>query len=208
MEKNGFTEELQKKNLKDGNLSLWNRVQETDPNYTKAANVKGNRITSISPQFQILNVTKEFGIYGMTWGLKDMKYDYTLVDSHGLVIYVATFFYPNGEFKINNSISLYIDNARTKVDDNFAKKLETDTLTKAISKLGFNADIFMGKFDDQRYLEDVKKKYAPKKTMNDDMFNKYLKALEEGNSKLTIREAKEDYQFKPSQLKELEDFKK
>lgn len=208
MEKNGFTEELQKKNLKDGNLSLWNRVQETDPNYTKAANVKGNRITSISPQFQILNVTKEFGIYGMTWGLKDMKYDYTLVDSHGLVIYVATFFYPNGEFQINNSISLYIDNARTKVDDNFAKKLETDTLTKAISKLGFNADIFMGKFDDQRYLEDVKKKYAPKKTMNDDMFNKYLKALEEGNSKLTIREAKEDYQFKPSQLKELEDFKK
>ena len=130
------------------------------------------------------------------------------VDSHGLVIYVATFFYPNGEFQINNSISLYIDNARTKVDDNFAKKLETDTLTKAISKLGFNADIFMGKFDDQRYLEDVKKKYAPKKTMNDDMFNKYLKALEEGNSKLTIREAKEDYQFKPSQLKELEDFKK
>ncbi len=208
MEKNGFTEELKKKNLKDGNLSLWNRVQETDPNYTKAANVKGNRITSISPQFQILNVTKEFGIYGMTWGLKDMKYDYTLVDSHGLVIYVATFFYPNGEFKINNSISLYIDNARTKVDDNFAKKLETDTLTKAISKLGFNADIFMGKFDDQRYLEDVKKKYAPKKTMNDNMFNKYLKALEEGNSKLTIREAKEDYEFKPSQLKELEDFKK
>jgi hypothetical protein len=27
---------------------------------------------------------------------------------------------------------------------------ETDTLTKAISKLGFNADIFMGKFDDLR----------------------------------------------------------
>ncbi len=200
MEKNGFTEELEKKDLKSGNLSLWNRVQETDPNYTKKANVKGNRITSISPQFQILNVTKEFGVYGVTWGLKDMSYDYTLVDSHGLIIYDATFFYPNGEFQINNSISLYVDNARTKVDDNFAKKLETDTLTKAISKLGFNADIFMGKFDDQRYLEDVKKKYAPKMTMNDNMFSKYLNALEEGNSKLPIEKAKKDYNFTEDQV--------
>jgi hypothetical protein len=46
------------------------------------------------------------------------------------------------------------------VDDNFAKKIETDALTKAISKLGFNADIFMGKFDDVRYIEEMKKEFA------------------------------------------------
>ena len=53
-------------------------------------------------------------------------------------------------------------NAKTKVDDNFAKKLETDTLTKAISKLGFNADIFMGLFDDVKYLAEVTKEFAEK----------------------------------------------
>jgi hypothetical protein len=53
-----------------------------------------------------------------------------------------------------------MDNAKTKIDDNFAKKLETDALTKAISKLGFNADIFMGKFDDQRYLDEVNKEFG------------------------------------------------
>jgi hypothetical protein len=53
-----------------------------------------------------------------------------------------------------------MDNAKTKIDDNFAKKLETDTLTKAISKLGFNADIFMGKFDDTRYLAEITKEFA------------------------------------------------
>ena len=57
---------------------------------------------------------------------------------------------------------MFMDNAKTKIDDNFAKKLETDALTKAISKLGFNADIFMGKFDDTRYLAEVTKEFADK----------------------------------------------
>ena len=135
------------------NLELWNRVEKTNPNYTKKANVKGNRITSIAPQFQIKNVTEEFGIYGKTWGFKNISLDYTLVPTVGLVVFKADFFFPEGIFPIINSISLFMDNAKTKVDDNFAKKLETDSLTKAVSKLGFNADIFLGKFEDLRYLE-------------------------------------------------------
>jgi len=74
----------------------------------------------------------------------------------------ATFFFPGGEFEIKNSINLYIDNAKTKVDSDFAKKIETDTLTKAISKLGFNADIFMGKFDDTRYVDEMTKEFEIK----------------------------------------------
>jgi hypothetical protein len=144
----------------EDNLKLWKSVEKTNPKYTKQANVKGNKITSIAPQYQIMNVTERFGIYGQTWGFKSMDFDYTLVPSLGLVVLHAIFYFPNGEFPIKNAISLFMDNAKTKVDDNFAKKIETDTLTKAISKLGFNADIFMGKFDDQRYLEDVTKEFS------------------------------------------------
>jgi len=79
-----------------------------------------------------------------------------------LVILDAIFFFPNGEFPIKNAQKLFMDNAKTKIDDNFAKKLETDTLTKAISKLGFNADIFLGLFDDVKYLADVTKEFAEK----------------------------------------------
>ena len=57
-----------------------------------------------------------------------------------------------------------MDRNNTMVDDNFAKKIETDALTKAISKLGFNADIFMGKFDDVRYVSEMKKEFAEKKS--------------------------------------------
>ena len=143
-------------------LELWNKVEKTNPKYTKKANVKGNNITAIAPQYQIKNVTEQFGSYGTSWGFESLEFDYTLTDSLGLVILHAVFYYPGGKFPIKNAQSIFMDNAKTKVDDNFAKKLETDTLTKAISKLGFNADIFMGLFDDVKYLAEVTKEFAEK----------------------------------------------
>jgi len=142
------------------NLELWKKVQKTNPAYTKNANVGGNKITSIAPQYQIMNVTEQFGSYGSAWGFKNIELDYSLVAKLDLVVFKAIFFYPGGEFPIINSIKMFMDNAKTKVDDNFAKKIETDALTKAISKLGFNADIFMGKFDDTRYVDEMKKEFA------------------------------------------------
>lgn len=147
------------------NLELWNSVEKTNPAYTKAANIRGNKITSIAPQYQIKNVTEKFGVYGKTWGFKSINIDYSLASTHNLVVFKGVFFFPGGEFEIINSISLYLDNAMTKVDDNFAKKLETDALTKAISKLGFNADVFLGLFDDSRYVDQMKQEFAPAKTL-------------------------------------------
>lgn len=144
------------------NLKLWRAVEKTNPAYTKNANVGGNKITSISPQYQIMNVTEKFGSYGSNWGFKNIELDYSLVEKLDLTVFKAIFFYPGGEFPIINSIKMFMDNAKTKVDDNFAKKIETDALTKAISKLGFNADIFMGKFDDVRYVEEMKEQFNPK----------------------------------------------
>jgi hypothetical protein len=144
------------------NLKLWNNVEKTNPAYTKKAKIGGMSITAIAPQYQIMMVTEQFGVYGRTWGFKNIELDYSLTDKYDLVVFKGTFFFPEGEFEIINSIKMYINNAKTMLDDNFAKKIETDALTKAISKLGFNADIFLGKFDDVRYLEEVKKEFTPK----------------------------------------------
>lgn len=162
------------------NLKLWNKVEKTNPKYTKKAKVGGNNITSIAPQFQILNATEQFGSYGETWGFRNIEFDYSITNTPvtlnvvdwntkakeeiqsvlGLVGFKATFFFPNGEFEITNSIKIFTDNKHSKIDDNFAKKLETDALTKALSKLGFNADIFLGKFDDVRYVEEMKEEFG------------------------------------------------
>ena len=141
--------------MKETNLSLWNKVEKTNPKYTKKAKVGGMNITAIAPQYQIMMVTEQFGIYGKTWGFKNIELDYSLIEKYDMVVFKGTFFFPEGQFEIINSYKLFINNAKTMLDDNFAKKIETDTLTKAISKLGFNADIFLGKFDDVRYLEET-----------------------------------------------------
>jgi hypothetical protein len=176
------------------NLELWSKVEKTNPKYTKKAKVGGNNITAISPQFQIMNATEKFGPYGIKWGFRNIEIDYSITNIPiklsvtdfntkkvmeidtilGLVGFKATFFYPDGSFEITNSIKIFTDNKHSKIDDNYAKKLETDALTKALSKLGFNADIFLGKFDDVRYVEEMEKEFAEpikKKVLTDKQFD-------------------------------------
>ena len=140
------------------NLDLWNNVCKTNPSYTKKANVRGNSITAIAPQYQILQATEQFGSYGSKWGFKSFDINTNLMDK-GMVYAIGVFFYPGGEFPISSSIGLYRDNAMTKIDQDFAKKLETDALTKALSKLGFNADIFLGLFDDNKYVQVMEQEF-------------------------------------------------
>lgn len=145
--------------MENDNLKLWHSVEKTNPAYTKNAKVSGREITAIAPQYQIMQVTEQFGVYGEKWGFKNINLSYELVEKCNLVVFKGTFFFPNGEFEIINSAKLYMDRANTMVDSDFAKKIETDTLTKAISKLGFNADIFMGKFYDTKYVEEMKEEF-------------------------------------------------
>ena len=47
-----------------------------------------------------------------------------------------------------------------KIDDEAFKKIETNTVSKALAKLGFNADVFMGKFEDNNYVQEINYAYA------------------------------------------------
>ena len=176
------------------NLKLWKDVEKTNPKHTKNANVKGNKITSIRPQYQIYNATNQWGSYGSKWGFKNIELGYELKDV-GLVTFKALFYYPEGEFEILNTISIWRDGAQTKIDDEFAKKVETDSLTKALSKLGFNADVFMGRFDDLRYVEEVNKELNSKpKKLAEVTPKKYQEFVDKvKNKELTVDQIKQHY---------------
>lgn len=165
--------------MSDDNMKLWDAVSTTNPKYIKEANVRGHKIKAIAPQYQIKKATEQFGPYGSSWGLKDTRIGYELVDV-GLLSYHATFFYPHGQFPIQSSISLYRDNKRTMVDHDFAKKVETDTLTKALSKIGFNADVFMGMYDDNKYVQMMYDQHSQKHTDDQEVrFYEILDGLKE-----------------------------
>jgi hypothetical protein len=164
-----------------GNLELWNKVEKTDPRYTKKANVRGNNITAIAPQRQVKNATEQFGVYGQAWGFNSIAFDYAMLEVTGIVVFHGTFYFPNGSFPITSSISAYRDNARLKPDADFAKKVETDALTKALSKLGFNADVFMGLYDDHKYVQMMNDEFNKPEPNADDM--SWIKAIK-GDSKV------------------------
>lgn len=134
------------------NLALWEAVKKTDPRMTKQVNNGRHKFTAIDAYYQIETATRVWGSYGKTWGLFDTALDYTLTTQLGIVVFRATFKFPGGEFPIFNSDQ--ITTSKGGVIEDFAKKIETDTLTKALSRLGFNADVFLGLFDDNRYVED------------------------------------------------------
>ena len=139
------------------NMSLWNSVCVTDPQYTKRVNQRGG-FTAIGAQSQIMEATKMFGPFGQGFGVSDERF--TSFDMEGLCLYQATLWYKFRfnigdirEFPIHSSIKYSVNG---RVDDDFAKKVATDALTKGLSKLGLNADVFLGLFDDNKYVNQLK----------------------------------------------------
>ena len=86
-----------------------------------------------------------------------------------MVVYQATLWFKRkvnakeGEIPIHSSIK-YSSNGR--IDDDFFKKVATDGLTKGLSKLGFNADVFMGMFDDNKYVNAMTNKFKEESSVD------------------------------------------
>ena len=139
----------------NSNMELWQSVETTDPNYTKKVNQRGG-FTAIGAQYQLMRATETFGPMGKGWGVKGEHIQKW--EDVGLAVYQATLWYvvKDKEYyiPIHSSIKYHTSG---RVDDDFYKKVATDALTKGLSKLGFNADVFMGKFDDNKYVNQLKK---------------------------------------------------
>lgn len=143
------------------NLDLWNSVEKTDTKYTKPATVNGRTFTSITPTYQQKMATKAFGPRGIGWGVVpgSENFEYKEIGTTTLLIYKAVLFYiynsNRGELPMASTEQIaYITKGGKgylKIDDEADKKVRTSAMSKALSELGFNADVFMGLFDDHEY---------------------------------------------------------
>ena len=85
------------------------------------------------------------------------------------------------------------------------KKCSTDALTKGLSALGFNADVFLGKFDDNKYVAKMTQEFsAPKKPKKIEVgtaeFTRFKKAISE--KKTTVEELRTKYGYQISKAVE------
>jgi uncharacterized short protein YbdD (DUF466 family) len=152
----------------DNNLALWHSVETTDPDHTKPVSF-GRNFTAIDAHYQVKMATKAFGPIGKGWGYNTQFETFTTSDGQDLIFCDLTFWWKKfGDWEgnkitaghcsfgpIRGCAKLY-DTKR--IDADAPKKAMTDALTKCLSHLGFNADVFLGMFDDNKYVTHLREK--------------------------------------------------
>lgn len=138
------------------NLRIWRQVEKTNPAHTKQVNQRGG-FTSISANYQILAATEQFGPIGIGWGYATG----TPIICDTLVMVPVTLWHGDRSNTFGPMIGCdEWKDGKGRIDSDAPKKAVTDALTKLLSQLGFNADVFLGKFDDNKYVEQRRREVA------------------------------------------------
>lgn len=137
------------------NLKLWNAVSKTDPRHTKKVNQRGG-FTAISAHYQVMSATAEFGPVGIGWGYLNGE----PIWHDNLVVVPVTLWHGDRSNTFGPIYGAAEWKNGARLDSDAAKKASTDGLTKGLSQLGFNADVFLGRFDDNKYVAELAKEFA------------------------------------------------
>lgn len=162
--------------MSDDNMKLWDSVSSTDPAYTKPVTL-GRKFTAIDPQYQIMKATQALGPIGGRWGWH-ANHDMILINGieHAVAdvtVWVRHDGQPNastyGPMRAMNRMytsTKSADRKTWKIDEDAFKKVTTDALTKLLSHMGISADVFLGKFDGERYTAKQREDGQPQSGAN------------------------------------------
>lgn len=154
----------------DNNMALWDAVSKTDVDHTKQVSF-GRKFTAIDAHSQIMEATRVFGPIGQGWGYDNEYGEVHMTDGRIIVWCDVRFWWvaegeswegnPGKDYKKHfgpvRGCSMMVSKMEKVPDTDAYKKASTDGLTKLLSHLGFNADVFLGMFDDNKYVEGLKK---------------------------------------------------
>lgn len=154
------------------NMHIWSQVCATDPKHTKAVSF-GRKFTSIDAHYQVMRATEVLGPVGEGWSYNcvygqevagTIPYVWCDMTIHWGV-HVAIVDAPGWNNQTFSNVygpircTCPMLDSKGKLDKDAPKKAMTDCLTKGLSHLGFNADVFLGKFDDNTYVSMMKEKF-------------------------------------------------
>lgn len=158
------------------NLKLWESVENTNPAFTKDFSKAGGfKGTSINPTYNNRKATEVFGICGIGWGFVITDESYRdgapiIIEKQKVcneiihVLKIDFWFIWEGQKGVIPSFGQTTFVGSNKwgcfTDEEAPKKSLTDAITKALSILGFSADIFTGMYDDSKYINDMKEKFT------------------------------------------------
>ncbi|WP_236237670.1 hypothetical protein [Pseudomonas faucium] len=161
------------------NMSIWEKVQTTDTRFTKDAKVGGQQITSLNGTAMVMKATELFGPVGIGWGWKVIEERFD--DGHeiyagegdkrtcigreiGHTVKICLWFMQDGQRgeieQYGCTRYQYKTSYGMTTDGEAPKKSLTDAIKKALSMLGFSADVFLGMFDDVNYVQQLQAEQA------------------------------------------------
>lgn len=157
------------------NLELWHKVEKTDPEHTKPITGKAYKGNSPKPHYIVLKATETFGPCGIGWGFEIVEEK--LLDGALLApgfyerIHMArirVWYKWNGERGSVEHVGQTVfsgkrSNGNPFTDEDAPKKSVTDGLVKALSMVGFAGDIFLGRYDDSKYVSELRQEIAEEK---------------------------------------------
>lgn len=164
----------EKKDNGPDNMRIWDQVGTTDVDHTKEVSF-GRKFTAIDAHSQVMEATRCFGPVGEGWGYDNKYGEIHLQDGKVIAYCDVTFWWcthgsnwedlkgpvtTNRYGPVRGAAVLIKSNKDGTIavvpDTDAWKKASTDGLTKCLSHLGFNADVFLGMFDDNKYVQKLK----------------------------------------------------
>ena len=164
------------------NLAIWVSNQATDPAYTKTfTRAGGFSGSAINSTYQFRRATEQFGPAGKGWGWDVEEDRYVPCGVQVLHVLRIRFWWKDSEgvhsFPVFGQTFLLSETkSGLRADEEAPKKSLTDALTKALSMLGFSSDVYLGLFDDNKYInaavvesagKDIVRAPAPVKKLDD-----------------------------------------
>lgn len=168
------------------NMDMWDRLEKTDPKYTKTFNRGGFSGTATNGTYIIKRLTEEFGPCGTGWCF--VLDDEQIVEGHtlksgdkaklhivrGHLAYKVSDAAPKASSKEEDWSGTWLSTSPqygqtmlvgenkngTFTDEEAPKKSITDCISKCAVLLGIAADIHLGLFDDNKYVNERKAEYA------------------------------------------------
>ena len=138
------------------NMEIWNNLSKSDPKYLKKISFGARSFTAIDPQYQIRMMTEQFGPVGQGWGWHNATRFIDLSNGDTAVIADVTVWHttPGNAFGPFSGCRKFFDAEKKRMAEDAPKMAITDGLTKALSHIGCNADVFLGEMDGNKYAED------------------------------------------------------
>lgn len=158
------------------NLAIWNTLGRTSPDQTKQFKRGGGFTgTAIKPIYTEQKMTEQFGPCGIGWGFSEPQFQIVPGANNEVMVYCwLTLWFVHegarsmpipgvGGDKIVTHIKAneqYKRPERWESDDEAFKKAFTDAIGNAMKHIGMSADVHMGRFDDSKYVNDLRREDA------------------------------------------------